>query len=114
MGEKGLDIGAIASISLTFLLAACASDTAEVPMPTAYGTPAPVRAMNVAPEPVDRCGARNLRHLVGRPRTEIPVPVDLSNRRVLCSTCERGPEVVQRLSIYFDPDTGVVQQVSCG
>jgi hypothetical protein len=114
MGEKGLGFGLIAATSLTFLLTACATDTAEVPMPQAYVAPAPQRAMSVSSPPSDRCGARELRWLVGKPKSEIPVPVNLANRRVICVTCERGPAMDNRLSIYLDPDTGTVQQVGCG
>ncbi|HEX7799602.1 MAG TPA: proteinase inhibitor i78, partial [Asticcacaulis sp.] len=34
----------------------------------------------------DQCGAQPLQYLVGRPRTDIPVPLDPSTRRVVCST----------------------------
>lgn len=82
-------------------------------MPQAYvAPPAPLRALSVAPP--DRCGAREMAWLVGKPKAEIPVPVNLANRRVICVACERGPQVEERLSIYVDPDTDTVQQVGCG
>ena len=63
----------------------------------------------------DTCGARALQSLIGRPRTEIPVPVDLSRRRVTCTTCpvtmDFNPE---RLNILYDQATGIVRQVKCG
>ena len=95
-------------------LGACASNTTVVPAPVAYVTPEPLRAMSVTPPRTDMCGATALTWLVGKPKSEIPVPVNLTNRRVQCVACERGPVVPQRLSIYFDPDTGVVEQVGCG
>ena len=81
-------------------------------MPRAFAATAPLRAMSATPP--DRCGARELGWLVGKPKAEIPVPVNLGNRRVICVACERGPAVNERLSIYVDPDTDVVQQVGCG
>jgi hypothetical protein len=63
----------------------------------------------------DTCGAKALQYLVGRPRTEIPVPVDLTRRRVTCTTCpvtmDFNPE---RLNILYDQETGLVRQVKCG
>ena len=69
-----------------------------------------------APRPSgDTCGARPLQYLVGRPRTEIPVPVDLTRRRVTCTTCpvtmDFNPE---RLNILYDQESGIVRQVKCG
>ncbi len=100
------------------MLSACVSDhVEETALPSAYVTPdVPARAYSaIYSEPPDRCGANSMAWLVGRPRTEIPVPVDLSNRRVQCTECERGAAVVpQRLNIFFNPDTGLVEQVQCG
>ena len=99
-------------------LSACATDHVEQPAPpSAYVTPdVPARAWStLSSEPPDRCGAGSMAWLVGRPRSEIPVPVDLSNRRVQCTSCNRGPVTVpHRLNIYYNPDTGLVEQVQCG
>jgi hypothetical protein len=61
------------------------------------------------------CDAPSLAYLVGRPRTEIPVPADLSRRRVACTTCV-GPADRQptRTDIIFDARTGIVTAVTCG
>jgi hypothetical protein len=63
----------------------------------------------------DICRAGELQWLVGKPRTEIPVPVDVVNRRVTCTTCpvtlDYSP---QRLNILFNEQTGIVEQVRCG
>ena len=65
--------------------------------------------------PGDLCGARDLQWLVGRSRTEIPVPVDVSRRRVTCTTCaiteDHSP---YRLNIFYDRPSGRVASVRCG
>lgn len=69
----------------------------------------------ISTEPADRCGAESHAWLVGRSKTEIPVPVDLRNRRVQCTSCDRGPAIIpQRLNIYYNPESGLVEQVACG
>lgn len=63
----------------------------------------------------DLCRAAELQWLVGRPRMEIPVPVDLSNRRVACTTCPITEDhIPTRLNIFFDQQTDRVQSVRCG
>jgi hypothetical protein len=63
----------------------------------------------------DTCGASALATLVGKPRTQIPVPVDLSRRRVVCTACPVAPDVrMDRLNIFYDARTGLVTKVSCG
>ena len=42
---------------------------------------------NVPPAMADMCKAEPLQWLVGKPKTEIPVPVEVVNRRVTCTTC---------------------------
>lgn len=65
--------------------------------------------------PPDTCGARPLQYLVGRPRTEIPVPVDTSNRRVTCATCPITRDLREdRLNIFYDADSGIIEEVKCG
>jgi hypothetical protein len=63
----------------------------------------------------DECGAAALQWLVGKPRTEIPVPIEPNRRRVVCSACEITPEHVPfRQTIVYDLNTGLVTQVKCG
>jgi hypothetical protein len=70
--------------------------------------------INPPPKP-DLCGASALTYLVGRPRTEIPVPVDPAGRRVSCTTCAETEEPSEtRQSILFDAETGLVTSVGCG
>ena len=53
--------------------------------------------------------------LVGKPKTEIPVPVDVVNRRVTCTTCPVTEDFSpHRLNIFFNDQTGLVEQVRCG
>lgn len=101
------------------LAAACASPPAETPAsppsaPVAVG-PAPPPIASPAPPTRDACGAADVQNLVGRPRTQIPVPVDPNRQRVACTTCpvtlDYRPD---RLNFFFDADTGVIKEIKCG
>jgi hypothetical protein len=83
------------------------------PVPQSGQAPAPV----VAPRPAiqSRCEAASLAWLIGKPRTAIPVPVDLSNRRVSCTTCPVTQDYqANRTDILFDAQTGLITEVKCG
>jgi len=125
-----------AKVSVLGLIAAglygCASGPAEAPAPPARTTPpavavpspVPVQAPRPAPPPRapeykpmanDTCGAQALQNLVGKPRTEIPVPLYPDRRRVVCSTCVVTQEFrADRQTIVFDTDTGIIKSVTCG
>lgn len=63
----------------------------------------------------DLCRAGELQYLVGRSKAEIPVPVEVVNRRVTCTTCPVTEDFSPyRLNIFFNPQTHVVEQVRCG
>jgi hypothetical protein len=63
----------------------------------------------------DMCRAGELQWLVGKPKTEIPVPVDVVSRRVTCMTCPVTEDYSPtRLNIFFNGQTDVVEQVRCG
>jgi hypothetical protein len=63
----------------------------------------------------DMCKAGELQWLVGKPRSEIPVPVDVVNRRVACTTCPVTEDYSPyRLNIFYNQQTGIVERVSCG
>lgn len=73
------------------------------------------RGAKPAQESLAACGADRLQDLIGKPKTQIPVPVDLSKRRVLCSTCVATLDFVpDRLNIIFDAKTGLVTELKCG
>ncbi len=80
------------------------------PAPAPHADPSRPQAMSD-----DTCGAADLQYLVGKPRTEIPVPLDPGKRRVVCSSCiitqDYRPD---RQTITFDTDTGIIKSVSCG
>lgn len=63
----------------------------------------------------DRCGAGALQSLVGKHKSEIPVPVDVINRRVACTTCAITEDYrPERLNIFFNERTDLIEQVRCG
>lgn len=107
-------IGRLALLGM-LALAACSTAPEPAPAPTAP-PPAPPPAATPAPEPTaDACRADDYQHLVGRPKSEIPVPVKPELQRVACSTCAVTMDFnPNRLNFFFDAGTGVIQQVRCG
>lgn len=109
----------IAIAAALLLVAGCAGKDEPPPPPTYSTIPPP---METAPEPVptdtrpkDACGAADMQRLVGRPRSEIPVPVNPNARRVTCTTCPVTMDYrADRLNIFFDADTGIIKEVKCG
>lgn len=89
-----------------------------VPSQPSVPAPKPVtqpRAPEYKPLANDTCGAQALQNLVGKPRTEIPVPLYPDKRRVVCSTCIVTQEFrADRQTIVFDTDTGLIKSVACG
>jgi len=117
-------------LGLALLLTACAPHYPTQAPPTAAPAPPPQPPQQPpSPEPPrvrptpppprvtvkDQCGASDLQGLVGRPRTEIPIPVDPNRQRVACTTCpvtlDYNP---QRLNFFFDAATGVIKEIRCG
>lgn len=107
------------------LLASCASPEPRPPItpaappppetPTVPPVQTPATPLQPPPRARDACGAYELQGLVGKQRSEIPIPVDPSRRRVACTTCPVTQDFREdRLNIFFDADTGVVKSVSCG
>jgi len=99
-------------------LSACSS-TPEAEAPAVVAV-----AIAEATEPVgsrmpdadaDLCRAAEHRHLIGKPKSEIPVPVEVINRRVVCTTCPVTEDFsAYRLNIFFNAETELVEQVRCG
>ena len=106
----------LAAAAVTFLLAACSSAPSQSPQPSG---PKPVASRPAASTPVvaagDRCGAAEMQGMIGKLRTEIPIPIDPAKQRVACTTCpvtmDFSPE---RLNFFFDAATGVIKEVRCG
>ena len=91
-------------------LAACA-DSPPVPPPA---PPKPAPAPPPPKEP-DHCGADAAQKYVGRPRSEIPVPVQPNLQRVACTTCPVTMDFNERrLNFFYDAATGIVKEVKCG
>lgn len=90
-------------------LAGCASEPPPAPPPPAPKAPPPPVAE------ADQCGAKPAQVYVGRPRSEIPVPVQPSLQRVACTTCPMTMDFnPRRLNFLFDAETGIVREVKCG
>ena len=115
MGKGGL----IAPLAVLGLLAVAGCSSSS-PAPTAarvveqarQNQPTGTRMPSID---ADMCKAGELQWLVGKPRTEIPVPVDVVNRRVACTTCPVTEGYSPyRLNIFYNQQTGIVERVSCG
>jgi hypothetical protein len=99
------------TIATLVVLGACAEQEPQAPSPPLAHT------TRAAPpqQPQDACGAGPLQSLIGKPRTDIPVPVNPAMRRVVCSTCVITQDYVSgRQTITYDSQTGLVTSVRCG
>jgi hypothetical protein len=99
------------------VLAACASEPASPTAPPPAPLPAEAPPQPAAPPSSnsDQCGAAEAQALVGRPRSEIPVPVLPSLQRVACTTCAVTMDYSpRRLNFFYDAETGIVKEVKCG
>ncbi len=98
-------------------LAACSTPASDASAPRAIARaqinlPTGTRPTNPT---ADLCRAGDLQWLVGKPKTDIPVPVDVVNRRVTCTTCPVTEDYSPyRLNIFFNDRTDIVEQVRCG
>ena len=99
-------------------LAACSTPPPPAPIPNVPVVPgarAPQPAPAPPPRPADSCGASEVQHLIGRPRTEIPIPLRPNLQRVACTTCpvtmDHNPN---RLNFFFDAETGLIREIRCG
>ena len=110
-------------VALTLLagLAACAQPPPKSPEPSLPPPPNLSEAPVAAPPPLiprpttSQCGLEELQGLIGRPTSDIPVPVYPLRRRVVCSTCPMTQDYSpSRQTILFDAATGRVTEVKCG
>lgn len=104
------------TVFIAALLGLSACFTAPEPAPPPPAAPAPQPPPASTPPPAaDSCNAGSHRHLVGRPRSEIPVPVKPERQRAACVGCpitmDYDPE---RLNFFFDEKTGIIREVRCG
>jgi hypothetical protein len=110
LGKSGL-IGLV-------LLAGCSTPVSEAPAPRAVEQAQlnpPVGSRMPTAQTEDVCKAGEMQYLVGKSRTEIPVPVDVVNRRVTCTTCPVTQDFsAYRLNIFYNEQTGIIEQVRCG
>jgi hypothetical protein len=108
-----MTIRGLIALAALGLLAGCAPT--YLPVDAAGRTTAapPAAAAEVA-SPPDACGASRLQYLIGKPKSQIPVPADLSKRRVACTTCVSS-EITDptRVTILFDQSTGLVTKAIC-
>ncbi|MCR5880308.1 I78 family peptidase inhibitor [Phenylobacterium sp. J367] len=90
-------------------LAACAAPAEPPPPPAPPPPPPPVLEVR------DQCGAAALQHLVGQPRSKIPVPVNPATQRVACTTCPVTQDFSpNRLNFFFDAESGLIREIRCG
>lgn len=98
-------------------MAACSTPASDASAPRAIeeaqiNLPIGTRPTNPT---ADMCGAGALQWLVGKPKTDIPVPVDVVNRRVTCTNCPVTQDYSPyRVNILFNERTSLVEQVRCG
>jgi hypothetical protein len=120
----------MAILAAALALAACASSQPEERTPPNTAATAPLPAQSgfamtspraqapmpiAASDPHDICGSAKLRYLIGRPKSEIPVPLNPALRRVACTSCPVTMDFSPaRLDILYDPETGIVKEVKCG
>jgi len=104
------------ALAAALLLAGCAGDE-----PTPLVTPAPgdgqadARPAHAAAPGKDSCSLSAARSYVGKLRTELPVPIQPSLQRVVCTTCPVTLEFNPwRVNFLFDAETGVIKEVKCG
>jgi hypothetical protein len=114
MGKAGVSRSRLLIATLSLALAACTGASRADPE-GASSSPPPGVTPAPPPSDVRQCDAASLKYLIGRPRSEIPAPIEPGNRRVYCSSCVITQDYVPgRTDIVFDTQTGIIIQVKCG
>lgn len=107
----------LALSSALLVLVACSTPAPppqQQPAPS-VARPTPQKPPEFKPVDTDKCEAKSLQYLIGKPRYEIPVPLEPSRRRVLCSTCAATMDYrADRQTIIFDTETGIIKSITCG
>ena len=116
MGKAGMKRSVV--LALVLALGACAAPPIPPAMPPPAPPPAPPPPRPTPPvlrPSDDQCGAAELQSLVGKSKTEIPIPLMPSMRRVVCTSCPMTQDYrPDRQTILFDAATGLVTAVKCG
>ena len=114
---KGSVAGWVAA-GLVVALGACTEPAKPPPAPPPVAEAPPPPPVVSPPQDLgskDSCGADPLQYLIGKPRTDIPVPVNPNLRRVVCSSCAVTMDFnAARQTIVYDSQTGLVRSVKCG
>jgi len=107
MDKSGVTKGLL--VSAVLVLAGCGGSPSTPSRPVQSAPPVSIQPSG------DLCGATQLQALIGQPRTSIPVPVDVTSRRVTCTTCPLTEDYSpSRLNILYNRDSGLVERVFCG
>ncbi len=102
-------------VVVTGVMLIAGGDFGGPPLPGQPGSPSVAGGPLLMPAVQSTCEAPSLVYLIGKPRTQIPVPVDPSRRRVSCTTCPVTEDFrPERTDILFDQNTGLVTAVKCG
>ena len=121
MGKTAVRAAGIAILPILTILAGCSSPLSSPTLAAPSSAEArpltpPAPAWSVATAGAkDLCGAAELQGLIGRPRTDIPVPVRPERQRVACTSCPvTQDESPERLNFFFDAATGLIREIRCG
>jgi hypothetical protein len=96
-------------------MAACARVTEE-PVSPAEAAAAPAGpAESTAPVPADECGAAQYQALIGKKKADIPPTPPGTTWCVACTSCPVTMDLLaNRLNIFINEKTEVIEQVKCG
>ena len=100
-------------ISSLILAGSTAVITACAPTPSA-APETPAAEPDGGEAPAWRCDAEGARSLIGSHVGAVTFPQN-SNVRIACTTCAVTQDYQEnRLNLFFDQETGVIERVSCG